>query len=301
MKSLIQITTILLIYFFTVNNAFALDTILRIPEPRSKFDISHDYHKQLLILALSKAAKGKDIPAIKTTIQMSQGRAMNELVKGERLDVYWFGANQTINENLIPIKVPTSRGLIGYRNFTIRKDSVDAFDKVKTIDDLRKFVACQGIHWPDTKILNESKLKVTTTTIYENLFKMLNAKRCDYFPRSYHDANTELQLRKHLYPDLMSYKKIILHYPFAIYFFTHKSNERLTHWLEEGMNQLAEDGEIEHLMKKHPLTSSIYPLKNEKDTVFITIPNPLLSSDTDVNNSALWILSKDFNLTEPLR
>ncbi|MBU2918212.1 hypothetical protein KO505_09575 [Psychrosphaera sp. F3M07] len=273
---------------------------LRIPLPRSEYDISHDYHKQLLLLALKQTEQPGQATQIKTTVSLSQGRAIKELIKGDMLDVYWLGTSKQLESDLLAIKVPTTRGLIGYRKFIIHKDSLDRFNNVKSFFDLQKLSACQGTNWPDTEILKASGLEVTTTTIYENIFKMLDLKRCDYFPRGYHDAQTELKLRRNLYPNLISFEQVMLHYPFAVYFFTNKNNHELAARLELGLKQLANNGSIVKLMQSHPLTENVYPLKNEMGTLFLDIPNPLLSDNTDVNDPKLWILPTDFNIYYPV-
>jgi hypothetical protein len=290
-------STIVLMYFFTLNSVWAVENTLRIPMQRSQFDISHDYHKQLLVMALNKAAQGRAIPSIESTFQMTQGRATKELMKGTMLDIFWLGTNKINEKQLNAIKVPTSRGLIGYRKFIIHKNSLEAFNKVKTLTDLKKFKACLGTHWTDSDILRMAELPVITNTQYESLFKMLAANRCDYFPRAYHDANTELVMRKNLFPNLIVYDQIILHYPFAVYFFTHKSHTALARWVEEGLTMLAKNGDIERFMQRHPLTSAFFPHNDEKDTLFLSIPNHTLPEDTNFKDPIYWILPDDLNTT----
>ena len=273
------------------------NAVLKIPKPRSDFDISHDYHLTLLKMALTEAAQGRPIPAFKILNSvMSQGRATIELISGDTVDVYWLGADQALDTQLRAIKIPTTRGLIGYRKFIIKQSSVQAFDQVNSMSDLRQFVACQGSHWPDTKILSAAQLQVATSTIYSNLFKMLDAKRCDYFPRGIHDIKNELSSVQSLYPDLVEYNRLLMHYPFAVYFYTNQSNEVLAQWIEKGMKSLSTDGSIEELMKTHPLTAHIYPLNDESETTYLTLPNPLQSAGDNVIDEKLWILPKDFNI-----
>ena len=271
--------------------------VLKIPKSRSAFDISHDYHLTLLNMALVQAAKGRVIPKFEIlTERMSQGRASIELMKGEMLDVYWLGSDQETDGKLRAIKIPTTRGLIGYRKFIIKRESFEAFEQVKSVDDLKKFVACQGTHWPDTKILAEAQLPVISSTIYENLFKMIDAKRCDYFPRAFHDIENELLNMKVLYPALIQYDRILLHYPFAIYFYTNKSNEVLARWIEDGLKELAEKGAIEALMMKHPLTEHIFPLKDETQTLYIPLRNFLFDPDTKTSDRQYWFIPNDFGI-----
>ena len=96
---------------------------------------------------------------------------------------------------------------------------VKTFTKVESLDQLKNYIACQGRHWPDTNILKNSNLNVTTSTRYESLFKMLSAKRCDYFPRGFHEGQAEIAQRRELYQDLVLYQRIILQYPFTVYAF----------------------------------------------------------------------------------
>lgn len=273
------------------------NAVLKIPKPRSNFDISHDYHLTLLNMALTEAAQGRPVPTFKILNSvMSQGRATIELINGDTVDVYWLGADQALDKQLRAIKIPTTRGLIGYRKFIIRQSSVQAFDQVNSISDLQQFVACQGSHWPDTKILSAAQLQVATSTVYSNLFKMLDAKRGDYFPRGIHDIKNELGSVQSLYPDLIKYDRLLMHYPFAVYFYTNQSNEVLAQWIETGMKSLSTKGAIEKLMKAHPLTAHVYPLNDESETIYVTLSNPLQPADDDVNDERLWILPKDFNI-----
>lgn len=275
-------------------HAYAVENTLNIPQARSSFDISHSYHKELLLKALHTNQENEQVTLIESALPMSQGRAIAEL-KNKSLDIYWLGTSNFLEKELIPIKVPTTRGLIGFRKFIIHKDSLKNFTKVKSINELKKFSACQGTHWPDTEILRSASLTVITTPIYEDLFKMLNAKRCDYFPRGYHDITTELTLRKNLYPDLISLDNILLHYPFAVYFFTHKNNKKLADKIELGLQRMAQNGEIEALMKKHPLTANTFPLSAEQHDVLLELNNSLLPSNTNFLDSTYWILPRDFD------
>lgn len=276
--------------------------VLKVPKARSSFDISHDYHLTLLNMAMAQAAKGRPVPTLEVmTTRMSQGRAITELVKGEILDVYWLGSDKATDRQLRAIKIPTTRGLIGFRNFIIHRDSIDLFDKVTSVADLQQFIACQGSHWPDTKVLEEAKLPVITSTIYENLFKMLNAKRCDYFPRAYHDIDNELLSINQQYPDLIKYRRILFHYPFAVYFYTNKANQELAHWIEDGLRQLANEGAIQGFMAKHRLTKSIFPLNSESHDLYLPLKNSQFDQSNNLSDQKLWVIPKDFSIKVKLQ
>lgn len=300
MKSF-NIIILFIVYFLSLTlvkaESFKPLQVLKVPKSRSSFDISHDYHITLLNMALVEAAKGRPVPKLEVmTSRMSQGRAMAELVKGEMLDIYWLGSDIATDKKLRAIRVPTTRGLIGFRKFIIHHSAIDDFDDVNSVADLRQFIACQGSHWPDTQVLKASNLPVITSTIYENLFKMLDAKRCDYFPRAYHDIDNELLSINQQYPDLIKYRGILLHYPFAVYFYTNKANEALANWIEEGLEQLADKGAIQSFMEKHPLTAAIFPLTNESHDVYIPLKNSLFTQSDNYSEQRLWVQPKDFGI-----
>ncbi len=118
MKSF-NIIILLIVYFLSLTlvkaESFKPLQVLKVPKSRSSFDISHDYHITLLNMALVEAAKGRPVPKLEVmTSRMSQGRAMAELVKGEMLDIYWLGSDIATDKKLRAIRVPTTRGLIGF-------------------------------------------------------------------------------------------------------------------------------------------------------------------------------------------
>lgn len=271
---------------------------LLIPKPRSEFDINHQYYTSLLEKALTKAAAGRTVPELKTTFAMEQGRALRELAKGESLDVFWVGTDLAKEQEFRAIRIPLERGLMGFRKFILRKDSVAKFNSVRSLQQLQQLTACQGAFWPDIQIMRQSGLKVEEAPVYENIFKQLVAGRCDYFPRGLHEGVIELEKRRFLYPELVRYNNLMLHYPFAVYFFTRKTNEALALWIEQGLEQMIDDGELLTHMQQQELTRHVFPLKHSSADPWISIKNPLLSPDTPVNNSRYWFQPEEFKSSD---
>lgn len=274
--------------------------VLNIPKARSEYDIAHDYYSKLLLKALQKAANGRELPQLTETLTMEQGRAINELIKGKLIDVYWLGTDNHKEESLRAIRIPLERGLMGFRKFIITRDMVPTFDKVNTLADLQQLVACQVTHWPDTQILEAAGLRVWDSAVYENLFRQVSAKRCDYFPRGYHEGIAELDQRRHAYPNLVRYESLLLRYPFAVYFFVPQDNEALAQWIEQGLEKMIDDGELLFHMQHHPLTAKIFPLGRDTNVRRIDIPNPLMAKNTDYKNSRYWFQPEDFYAPEVL-
>jgi hypothetical protein len=269
-------------------------SVLRLAKPRSEFDISHQYYVGLLRLALQKAAKGREIPKLTTTGVIEQRDSIQALTTANQLEVFWSGTDITKEQALRPIRIPLERGLMGFRKFTLVRNLKNQFDKIRSLEDLKQYKACLGRDWPDVKILQSAGLPVVLFDNYEELFKQVNAGACDYFPRGLHEGKAELSLRAAIYPNLVRYQDIILHYPFAVYYFTSKDNEALAKWIEEGLELLISSGELKTHMQQHPLTRHVFPLHEYTPQIWIHLPNPLLTATTDFNNRRYWIVPADF-------
>lgn len=261
---------------------------LYVPVKRSELDLAHDYHIELLKKALH--ASGQRDIVIKDTVPMLEGRALRSLEQGTIIDIYWMGADQEKEQRLRKIPIPTTRGLIGFRQLLVHRDQLHQFDDIDSRQALTSMVACQGHDWPDTLILRHAGVKVVTTSHFEDLFSMLNSRRCDFFPRAVHDVARELEERQHRFPELVLVEGLMIHYRFAVYFYTNKNNEALAAAVEQGLALLSESGEFDSFMQQHPLTRGVFPLSFLTEQRVISLANPFLGEEpTPDQLSRYWI------------
>lgn len=294
MKRLIPVFFVAFAALFFCQWVVAEPQTLRIPKPRSVLDSSNTFYTQLLQKVLLKAANGREVPELIQTFPMGHDRAVRELARGRSIDIVWMGMNHMRNKELRAIPIPLDRGLMGYRQFIIHRSRLAEFEQVKTLEDLRRFTACQGAQWLDTDILRDANLTVVTSTGYESLFKQVAAGRCDYFPRGYHEVAIELAQRGAKFPELMAYESLVLHYPFSVYFFVQRDNEMLAVWIEEGLQKMIDDGELVSHLQQHPHTLGSFPLASNTKRRFITIANFYLPDFADTKNSRYWFQPEDF-------
>lgn len=271
---------------------------LLVPASRGLADLSHHYYLSLLQKALQKGADGRRLPTIKSVAEMEHGRAVREISRGTLLHIGWIGTDAHKEQALRAIRIPLERGLIGYRLATIHQKNAARLARVSSLLQLRKFTACQGLDWPDNPILRQAGLSVQTSPVFENLFKQLQAGRCDYFPRGIFEGRPELLSRGKTYPDLKQYQGLILHYPFAIYFFTGKQHEALAQWIEQGLERMIDDGELLLHMQRHPLTSHVFPLSQFQPTLWLQLPNPDVPA-SHAQNSRYFFQPADFQQPDP--
>lgn len=297
MNSIIKI--IIFLIFWGAPKISVAET-LKMPLPRYENDLSHQYHVELLKMALQQTTADEDMPSFEFEFEMSEGRAILELMKGRLIDVYWLGTDKAREQKLRAIPIPTTRGLIGFRKFIIQENVIETFQQIRNVNQLKKYIACQGTNWPDIKILEASHLPVTTTPLLENLYRMIAADRCDYFPRPVHDIDKELHARQIRYPNLISYPNILMHYPFAVYFFTNINHEALAMRIEKGLKILAESGQLLDYMQDSPLTKHVFPLTRHAPSVFLSIPNPTMDLSPQYADHRYWFVIEDFGLSNAL-
>lgn len=290
--------TLMLVWMFSccataANSQYAEIAQIQVPKARSVHDVSYDYYFGLLKRALQLGAHGRTLPNIVVTLDMEQGRAVRELAVHRSIDLVWMGTDARKEQQLRPIRIPLERGLMRFRKFTIHHDFAGNLDQVSSLKPLQKLITCQGLDWPDNQVLSHAGFTLMTSPVYENLFKQVNARRCDLFPRGLHEGEAELRERQQLYPALQRYQDIMLHYPFGIYFFTSKDNETLALWLEDGLRQMTESGELLRYMQQHPLTAHVFPLSKHRSSRWFELSNPDLPTEA-VQDRRYWFTAADF-------
>jgi hypothetical protein len=248
-----------------------------------KQESANGYPAQVLRLALQEA--GADFQLQPSDTAMPQGRALQQLAAGENVDVVWSMTSKERELKLRPIRIPIDKGLLGWRLFLINKSNAATFARVKTLDDLRKLQAGQGHDWPDTEILRYNGLTVQGSASYEGLFKMLRAKRFDYFPRSI----IEIWDEQNAYgaTDFEIEKTVLLHYPTAFYFFVNKNNRALAKTVETGLNAAIQNGKFEKLFQQ--TYGDVLQRAHVHTRTKLQLANPLLPLATPLERKELWI------------
>lgn len=233
-----------------------------------------DYFVGLLERVLEVTAEEFGVAELKESPNVvTQARAIAQLSQGIGVDVLWTMTSSAREEVVRPIKVPLIKGLMGKRVFLIRQGTQPLFDQVDDLASLKKMIAGQGIHWPDSDILEANGLPLQLASRYELLFPMLKAGRYDYFPRGLHEAHSELE--KH--PSLALEQRLMLEYPAPMYFFVHPDNDLLAERIEKGLLALMASGDFDAYFNQHPVTAGVFERVNADDRLVIPLQNPLLS------------------------
>lgn len=240
---------------------------------------------QTLKLALEKSGNSYTVTVDKPTVNQDRAAAMLE---SGQIDVMDTGVDKEFSARFDPIYRPMDRGLLGWRIFIIRKDRELAFAKVKTLEDLRKYIAGQGINWPDGAILKSAGIKIQFAPHVKNLISMVDKKRFDFLPLGIEEAYGFLRLYGNGSPNLTVERTLVLVYPYGNLFYIKKGNPKLKAAIEKGMDTALKDGSLQKLLESHAMFRDAFGLADIKHRKIIKINNQNLPDEFKKIDTAWW-------------
>jgi hypothetical protein len=215
---------------------------------------------------------------------MNEARYLIELARGEDINVAWSSTSVAKEAELLPIRIPLRKGLLGYRIALIAADKQARVDTIHTREDLKAFTIGQGIGWGDVKLYQSNGLPVGEAH-YNDLFALTANGRFDLFPRGIGEVFDKYAVQKDLYPKLSVEKNLLIYYPWPYYLFFNKKDAALKNRIEIGLGMLRKDGAFDAIFKKH--NGAAIKRANLKGRRVIRLENPLLPPDTPTDPS-LW-------------
>ncbi len=253
------------------------------PRPLTEFDQRYQYPVALLTLALEKT--GVKYSLMQSERILMQGRALQQLEENREINLVWSMTDRQRESNLHPIRIPIYKGLIGWRLFLVPAEHAGILDKTNTLEQLRHFSPVQGKDWPDTRILQANGFKVITGNEYGQLFRLLQQRVGDFFPRSVIEVWGELDS-----PAIQSCceldTRLAVSYPTAMYFFVNKKNKTLAKLIETGLERAIADGSFDTLFEQ-TYGPVLEKARMTQRRVF-ELNNPLLPDDTPLERPELW-------------
>jgi hypothetical protein len=263
----------------------AIAAVWKITYPRAlvEGDVRNVYPVALLSLALNKTGVRYNLkPSDRILLQ---GKALRQLRENRSVNVVWSMTEQQRELDLLPIRIPINKGLIGWRVFLIHRDKQNAFASINSLSALQRYIPVQGEDWPDTKILQSNGFDVETATDYMTTFDLLGRFQADFYPRSVVEVLGELEMDS-IDTDIVLEQSLAIHYPSAMYFFVNKTNPTLATLIEAGLRKAMADGSVDQLFDLHygPILEQL----NIKQRQIFELDNPLMTEQTPIDNSELW-------------
>ncbi len=235
---------------------------------------------ELLKLAINKTVDLYGPLKIVRSKELSQGRALAAVADHQEhlvgimnvvVDEYRQEADA-----LIPIPIATDQGLVGYRICLINEGETARFADVRSHADIfeRDLVFGQGVHWPDTRILEANQLPVVTSARYEHLFGMLKGKRFNCFLRGANEIINDLE--KSGESNIVIEPSLAFVYPSVSLFFVSRHDPDLAARIELGLRRAILSGDFSDFLQRHYRDSlRLLDVRNRR---VIRLNNPLIDN-----------------------
>jgi hypothetical protein len=257
------------------------------PRPLASATTIDEYPLKLLSLALDQTGVNYQLKPSENV--QPKGRSLNRLQDNREVNIVWSMTNPKREKDILPIRIPIFKGLIGWRLLLIRQDMAERFRYIGQLDHLLKLSPLQGRDWPDTKILQSNGFDVVTERTQSELMNMLGNAQGDFFPRSIIEIWEELANNKAL-NQIQIQASLGIRYPAAIYFFVNKKSVPLANLIKTGLEKAIKNGKFEALFIENYKT---YIDKAQiENRTFYSLENAFLPEKTPLDRKELWFDGK---------
>lgn len=247
-----------------------------------------DSHVQRLVTAALDASSAKYGPYEfrVAPLRMERDRLLQEMIKGELVNLSGQVTSQEWEQKLIPIRIPIDKGISCYRISLIDSRNQDLFNAVRTLDQLKHLSLGAGRQWSLTTTYKQAGFNVVEGSSSAGLHSMLAAGRFQHFPRAIDEAIYEQEAYVPNFSTLSLERSFALYVPSPRYFFLGGGQKRLAQRLEYGMQLLIADGRFDHIF--HEFYDGLIDKAGLRKRRIFRIDNPLLSPQTPLSNKAYW-------------
>ena len=204
---------------------------------------------RVLELALSKSGKPYALHLHPMSVNDERARAM--LRRGE-INVADFGSSAEFEKAFSAVYFPIDRGLLGYRISLIHYNLESEFARIKSLTQLRRYRAGQGVGWSNNAIMQAAGIGVVTGPTLESLFPMLEARRFDFLPLGLNEVYGFSEQYGDFAPSAIVDPHVLLVYRFARLFYVRPDNTELHACLLLGLKRAFADGSFQKLLGADP-------------------------------------------------
>lgn len=210
--------------------------------------------------------------------EMKRNRALKEMVKGGKINVYLGPVKPDWLKELVVNRVPIRRGILSYRLLLVHKSDIPRFKSITTIEQLKLLRAGLQIGWSTTDIFKQKGFKVVEAANYDGLFLMLDKRRFDYLPRGVYEIYGELEARESTLNDIVVEPTIALYIPTSTFTYISPAEPRLVNRIDKGYKLMLKNRDFEKIFNKYYLDSiNKAQLHNRKIIKIKEVEDPLLN------------------------
>ncbi|WP_114787385.1 hypothetical protein [Vibrio tetraodonis] len=279
------LSSLVLAFSLVFSSISVAQTTIIHPIPREGSELDQ-YAIDLIQFLVDKSGEGILLQPYKTPVD-SQSRKVTLLKEG-KITVDWLGADKTLEQELLPIRYPVFRGLLGHRIFITNKTTAAKLGSINSIEELRKLGMIQGQGWADVKVLKSGGFKVREVPSFDNIFRIVDSERTDLFPRAVIEPYSEVAQRSQL-ANLVVDDKLMLIYRFPMLLFVSPKNPEVAATLKKAFEASYQDGSFVEFFEKAPLVKKTFEQAGIKSRKAFSIDNPHLSEQTRSIPDQYWL------------
>ena len=194
---------------------------------------------------------GSDILDSPTSLQHLGASVEPSIVNPSGITVGLYGAIEAKAPGVSRIDLPVGGGMLGLRVLCVNQRHQDRFAAIQQVNQLRPYLAVQGLGWGDADVLTHNglpTLEVDPTTY----LALVDQDRVDYLPRSLTSVEEECGPRAAElgYPEVAVDRHLLLAYPNAWTFAVNAGNRALQQAIANGYERAHADGSLKRLLQE---------------------------------------------------
>ena len=252
--------------------------------------LNNDYIWRVLRIALDHSRAAYGPYRLEAALSPPDRRQVRALSRGEPpLTVGAFTASASLARELVPVRIPLERGLLGYRVLLVRRANLAAFEQVTALEGLKAFSFGLMPSWDDGPVMRAAGLSVVPGESHDGLFRMLAAGRFDAFSRGVTEILPEYDLARRAAPGVAMEPHLLLHYPLPVYFWfsPDEAGRHRAARVEAGLRAMLADGSLRKLFDdEYGGLQARLDLAHRR---IIELPNPLLDGQDPLDDEAFWL------------
>lgn len=246
---------------------------------------ANNFYMDALVWVLNKS--GADYHLVHTEHSASSQVRKVTLLQNNEIDVMYAGTSNHLEKQLLPIRYPITRGLVGTRLLLINKQYQDEYSQINSLEDLKQYSGVLSFGWPEKEIFEAVGLK-QIEQLYDDIFENINSGTRYYFSRGVLEIYSELLGREKDLPNLVVETEILLNYRSAVFFFVNSKNKELQHALNLGFEKGYADGSYQEFFYNHPTVKAAFKKADLKHRAIINIPNPFFPTLSNSIPKQYW-------------
>ena len=189
------------------------------------------------------------------------------------------------NKPKIMISQPLTKGLLGYRLLMVKDQSLPAFRKINTVEDLQALSIGIPESWADAELFRQNAYSVTEKGSFDDLFIRLKKGEFDYTALGANEIEAAFEQRVAPVGGISIEPTMMIYYPFPLVFYVNPDKPELAERLEQGLKIIQANGDYDKLFIKHH--GDVVERLNLKNRKVFTLKNPILPKSMSPFQSTL--------------